>query len=506
MVYVNPADANRTLPAGTEAVTAVKILDLMDVAAEGATVHFTATSGSLDYPSAVSGPDGVASVVWTTAGDGAAIASGYGIASENSNGPRSGSDLRGPVDPFQPFDEVFDVIDPPDERLAEPVPLNTGQLVFEVTELVVGPELISPTEGEIIEQNRDDIGCSLIPWHQGKGYGFEIEFDWSDVPGAATYELETWREGSDPVSITVDGLSSYTSTECNTYVIDDNLQGWMWRVRALHELGDAGPWSESGMYQFAPCRLSDGSACVSPPLSAPRLYGVNSADDGLSTIYVSTGNAVFIGRLGGSDPNKFVTPVAMAIRPSDSQIFVWNNSDSDGSSRVLNTGVLLTVDACSGVGTPVNPSAEVQGQMNALAFHPNGTLYGIGLGTGGDRLFEINTVTGEKITDIGLLGLGSNAVFGADFASDGTLYGLSSDGTQLVTINTTTGAATVAATLSPSQGVGGSIVFDPTGDFLLGTSPEFLFDIDITTGAISNVRSVSAFPPQGMGFAPGCSP
>src|ERR1041385_344148 len=84
-----------------------------------------------------------------------------------------------------------------------------------------------------------------------------------------------------------------------------------------------------------------------PPSPPGVLYGVNSADDGLSTIDPGTGVEAFVGRLGGENLALFTTPVAMAIRPSDGTVFVWNNS-GDGESVGATTGDLLTADTCSG--------------------------------------------------------------------------------------------------------------------------------------------------------------
>jgi hypothetical protein len=227
---------------------------------------------------------------------------------------------------------------------------------------------------------------------------------------------------------------------------------------------------------------------------ADVLYGVNAADDGLSVIDPATGQVTFIGRLD-PDTTKMTTPIAMGVRPSDKKIFVWNNSDT------VATGDLVTVNTCSGLGTKVNPSGAPQGQMGALAFAADGTLYGTD-----SELYRIDTTTGVKTLVGTTLGM---RVGGADFDPvTGVLYGAEfAFGTQhLVTINTTTGVATTVATLNVDVGLIGSIVFTASG-VLLGTSPDTLFDIDKTTGVVSNQRPITGgFGPQGMGFAPPCVP
>jgi len=231
------------------------------------------------------------------------------------------------------------------------------------------------------------------------------------------------------------------------------------------------------------------------------LYGVNAADDGLSTMDPVSGEITFIGLLN-PDPNLLTTPIAMAVRPSDGKIFVWNNSNGIGQNFEP-TGVLLTVDPCSGLATKVDPTTPNQGALGALAFAPDGRLFGVDY-----FLYEIDTSTGEKSL-IGGLGL---RVGGADFDADGTLYGveLSHSSDRLVTINTNTGDATVVAEMG-DIGVIGSIVFAPDGT-LIGSAfgppvGHIMFDINPVSGVVSNIRTIGGgFPPQGMGFDPQIKP
>jgi PKD repeat protein len=239
------------------------------------------------------------------------------------------------------------------------------------------------------------------------------------------------------------------------------------------------------------------------PPTAHVLYGVNSVDNGLSIIDPVTGEVAFIGPLD-PDSNKMVTPIAMAVRPSDGELFVWNNSDQDASGTPIPTGDLLTVDQCSGLATQVDPSTPYEITLDALAFAPDGTLFGLKT-----NLYTIDTATGGS-TLIGPLGL---RIGGADFdPSSGILYGVELTASlpkRLMTIDITSGNTTVVASLSVDIGVIGSIVFDTAGT-LIGSSEtlageKMLFDINPADGTGSNIRPVSggAFP-QGMGFAPTC--
>jgi len=265
----------------------------------------------------------------------------------------------------------------------------------------------------------------------------------------------------------------------------DNRYFWRGRTVSDYDRGISSVEDSWAEYDFAFRTWTKGIA----------LYGVNSADDGLSRIDPVTGEATFIGPLD-PDPEKFVTPVAMAIRPSDSTIFVWNNSD--GPYGEIYTGVLLAVDPATGIAAEVDPSTLNQGSLAALAFGPNETLYGVQY-----ALYKINATTGEK-TSIGSLG-SSRRVAGADFSAGGILYGITFSN-KLVKINTNTGAAYDIVDLSDDIGTPGSIAFDPETGTLVGSGfsgPEgnILFDIDISSGEVSNIRSVSdSFTPQGMGF------
>jgi hypothetical protein len=234
------------------------------------------------------------------------------------------------------------------------------------------------------------------------------------------------------------------------------------------------------------------------------LYGVNASDDGLSIIDPTTGAVTFVGPL---DPNSklLVTPVAMAVRPSDGKIFVWNNSDEgETPNTVISTGVLLTVNSCFGLATKVDATTPEQGQLSALAFAPDGRLFGLDF-----DLFEIDTATGVRTLKASLAG---NRIAGAAFDASGTLFGLTFS-RNVVTIDTvgpSTGGITSTVPLDTDVGTPGSIVFDPTTGTLIGSafggsSGNILFDINTSTGAVANIRTLSGgFAPQGMGFAPAC--
>jgi WD40 repeat protein len=241
-----------------------------------------------------------------------------------------------------------------------------------------------------------------------------------------------------------------------------------------------------------------------PNPNALVLYGVNSGDDGLSVINPATGAASFINRLS-PDLNLMTTPVAMASRPSDGALFVWNNSDLDPNTQPPTQlgGYLVRVDVCTGRGTRINPDGpRHDGSIGSLAFSPEGTLYALQI-SNPRRLFTVNTSTGALTAGPDLtLGGAPFSAFGADFGPDGRLYAVSPSG-ELATINVTTGVATLIGTLNPSTTLPQTIAFDPSGGLIGAASSGQLFDINITTAVISNLRSTSR-DPQGMDFGPAC--
>ena len=227
------------------------------------------------------------------------------------------------------------------------------------------------------------------------------------------------------------------------------------------------------------------------------LYGVNSNDDGLSRLDETTGVETFINRLD-ADTTKLTTPIALAARPSDKQLFAWNNSDT------TTTGDLVSIDSCTGLGTKVNSVASGT-VLGAIAFAATGALYGAN-----SSLYSIDATSGAP-TLIGATGLTNFAGLAFDPATN-ALYGLElagSPSSRLVTIDLSTGAATVVGTLSPNQGTIGDIAFDPAGTLIgtaSGSAGNLLFDIDKTTAAVTNVRTITGgSDPQGLAFAPRCA-
>jgi hypothetical protein len=95
------------------------------------------------------------------------------------------------------------------------------------------PMLISPASGALM-----DNGCKPKP------DGITWDFDWSDVPGATAYHVRVWRNPALPVvnNMAVPSSSYHYVSAPTTYIINTNLSGWRWMVRAK-VLGAWGAWS-----------------------------------------------------------------------------------------------------------------------------------------------------------------------------------------------------------------------------------------------------------------------
>lgn len=130
------------------------------------------------------------------------------------------------------------------------------------------PIALSPNNNVSIPQNVSTIGCSLMPGAQAAaGYGEQIQFQWSaPTLGNPAVGYEVYAIKSDASIPVLDALldttaTSYTFTECNAFVVDRNLPGWEWHVRAVDAHGQLTDWSPWATFQWSPCRLSNGTPC-----------------------------------------------------------------------------------------------------------------------------------------------------------------------------------------------------------------------------------------------------
>jgi len=138
---------------------------------------------------------------------------------------------------------------------------------------------------------------------------------------------------------------------------------------------------------------------------------------------------------------------------------------------------IITVDAATGAVTQIG-NAGGPAIFYDIAFNPSGALYGV---AADGNLYAIST-TNAAATRIGPLG--TSALNGLVFSTQGTLYG--SGGTSLYTIDTSTGAASLV-------GSTGSTTLVSAGDlaFLNGTLYETVENPQAKYSALISVSTVN---------------
>lgn len=140
--------------------------------------------------------------------------------------------------------------------------------------------------------------------------------------------------------------------------------------------------------------------------------------------------------------------------------------------------IVWITDSAGNIGTLDVTNGSVTAKGNAgtiltdIAFDPSGALFGINF----DSLYRVNTSTGAA-TLVGSLGAVSGNLNALVFATDGTLYGASN---QLYKINPTTG---VAADIGPLGFTAAGDLAFLNGLLYLTTTTNSLVTINPATGA-----------------------
>ena len=244
-----------------------------------------------------------------------------------------------------------------------------------------------------------------------------------------------------------------------------------------------------------------------PPPNLTVLYGVDEDYKSLLTLDTRLGVHTLVGSPG---PGRLDAPAAMAIRPADGEIFVFNNGDSVGLRRQWG---LVRLDRCTGFATRVGPQSMPRTAMAAMAFANDGRLFAFGQTQQGRKgfhaLYQIDPDNGD-FTAIGQVRQSASySVVAADFHPDGDLYAIGAPGEGdlqlLIIIDTESGRPSVVGELGPEVGANSSIAFKPSGK-LLGSGAgagggNIIFEIDTASATVSAIRR-STVSARGMGFAP----
>jgi hypothetical protein len=122
--------------------------------------------------------------------------------------------------------------------------------------VLAAPMPLAPGANTMISQNNTRIGCSF---DVHAGAGFEINFSWTAGQASAMirgYELNVERQGAAlPAVSTLVGTTQYSDRQCNAFVIDQNRDGWGWKVRTIDGNGNRSEWSTIIPFSFKPCRI-----------------------------------------------------------------------------------------------------------------------------------------------------------------------------------------------------------------------------------------------------------
>ena len=123
--------------------------------------------------------------------------------------------------------------------------------------------LTTPAADAVIVQNDQSTGCTL---DANRGYGFVINFSWVNpqLKGLKRYELVVQHGANSAALDVIVTATSYRWLNCNAFVIDTNLTGWHWQVRALNNGTKVIAISEQRAFSFATCRLATGAVCSAP--------------------------------------------------------------------------------------------------------------------------------------------------------------------------------------------------------------------------------------------------
>ena len=196
--------------------------------------------------------------------------------------------------------------------------------------------------------------------------------------------------------------------------------------------------------------------------AGPLLYLSTGANQ-LGTVDSTTGAVSLIGNTG-----VFLSDIAF---------------DGSGQLWGISFGALYKVDKDTAATTLVGNLGTVSGTANALVFGADGTLY-----MAGNRLYTVNTGTGAASA----IGSGIGFQSAGDLAFVGSTMFMAASNNALISIDVGTGIGTSVGAMGVSNVFG---LATPDNVNLFGVSGSNLLSVNTTTGAAS---VVAAFNPAGL--------
>jgi hypothetical protein len=104
------------------------------------------------------------------------------------------------------------------------------------------PDLLLPADGAVADNGCTTDAGDAIVW----------DFNWSDVPGATSYELWVKHRSSEEPEINETSLVQSSHRVGRIAAADGELlQGWEWKVRATTSAG-VQPWSRTATFNLEP--------------------------------------------------------------------------------------------------------------------------------------------------------------------------------------------------------------------------------------------------------------
>ena len=122
--------------------------------------------------------------------------------------------------------------------------------------------LTTPQTGAVIAQNHNLAFCPSDPT-RGAGYQANFRWTYTKPPSFNHFHLHVQRVGA-PTAALDRNLSGnkFWFLACNRVVVDSELGNWFWQVTAIDNSGGVLGISEQRPFSFAPCRLTNGTACA----------------------------------------------------------------------------------------------------------------------------------------------------------------------------------------------------------------------------------------------------
>jgi len=198
----------------------------------------------------------------------------------------------------------------------------------------------------------------------------------------------------------------------------------------------------------------------------------------LAVLVVAVAAALMLGRAGAG-----ITDNVYAIGYGTNSIYQVNLAD--GSVTSVYTGYPITPAA-------ENSAAQALRASDGMMFYIAGTA-------GNGAVYRWNPATPATAPVLlGRTGTGTPYMPRLAFNATGTLYAMDSAGTQLYTINTTTGAATATgAAVTGTSGGGGDIAFSPVNGLLYLVTGTTVYTIPLAGGAATNLGNITGLTGSG---------